>query len=219
MKVRLRLLTVTVFASALVLTVRVGDIWRGLELAAGSVAVAQSKAEQPAPASDSPEAAAAPDGAQARPAGATLIEDEMFSDAEIGMLQDLAARRKELDARERELETRGGLLTAAETRIDEKVAELKALQAKIEGLLKEYETQEKANMSSLVKIYEKMKPKDAARILEKLDMDILLDVVERMREAKSAPILSQMDPVKAKAVTAELAQRRQLPAGAGNGSK
>jgi flagellar motility protein MotE (MotC chaperone) len=36
-------------------------------------------------------------------------------------------------------------------------------------------------------------------------------VVERMKERKTAPILAQMNPERAKAVTLELAQRRDLP--------
>jgi flagellar motility protein MotE (MotC chaperone) len=67
-------------------------------------------------------------------------------------------------------------------------------------------------MESLVKIYESMKPKDAARIFEALELPILLDVMERMREAKSAPILAAMDPMKAKEVTSSLAERRTIPA-------
>src|SRR3546814_4430099 len=56
-------------------------------------------------------------------------------------------------------------------------------------------------MQSLVKIYESMKPKDAARIFEELDMEVLLEVVERMKERKTAPILAEMNPERAKTVT------------------
>ncbi|WP_419902504.1 magnesium transporter MgtE N-terminal domain-containing protein [Kiloniella sp.] len=56
-----------------------------------------------------------------------------------------------------------------------------------------------------------MKPKDAARIFEELDMVVLLDVVERMKERKTAPILASMNPKRAKEITLELAQRRDLP--------
>jgi flagellar motility protein MotE (MotC chaperone) len=60
-----------------------------------------------------------------------------------------------------------------------------------------------------------MKPKDAARIFEKLDMETLLLVAERMKERKLAPIMAKMDPTKAKDITEELAQLRQvLPASA-----
>jgi flagellar motility protein MotE (MotC chaperone) len=42
-------------------------------------------------------------------------------------------------------------------------------------------------------------------------MDVLLDVVERMKERKVAPVLALMNPEKAREVTLELAQRRELP--------
>jgi flagellar motility protein MotE (MotC chaperone) len=42
-------------------------------------------------------------------------------------------------------------------------------------------------------------------------MEVLLEVVERMKERKTAPILAQMNPERAKTVTLELAQRRELP--------
>src|SRR3546814_19626533 len=64
--------------------------------------------------------------------------------------------------------------------------------------------------SSLVKIYESMKPKDAARIFEHLDMEVLLEVVERMKERKTAPILAELDPERASTVTLELAKLREL---------
>jgi flagellar motility protein MotE (MotC chaperone) len=44
-----------------------------------------------------------------------------------------------------------------------------------------------------------------------LDMDVLLDVVSRMKERKVAPIMALMTPTRAKELTVELAQQRQLP--------
>ena len=55
----------------------------------------------------------------------------------------------------------------------------------IQDLLKQQSEEEKARIASLVKIYEGMKPKDAARIFNTLDTDILLDVVGKMSERKS----------------------------------
>ncbi len=108
------------------------------------------------------------------------------------------------------MEMREGLLKAAEKRVESKIAELKSLQETIDNLIRKYNEQEEAKMQSLVKIYESMKPKDAARIFERLDMEILLEVVERMKERKSAPILADMDPARAKSITVELARRRQF---------
>ena len=139
----------------------------------------------------------------------------MFTPAEVEVLQSLAGRREALQARAVELEMRENLLSATEKRIEQKIAELKKFEATIKAKLKQYDEQEEAKMKSLVKIYENMKPKDAARILEELDMDILLEVAERMREAKMAPILALMNSNKAKAITVELAMRSQLPASGG----
>jgi flagellar motility protein MotE (MotC chaperone) len=60
----------------------------------------------------------------------------------------------------------------------------------------------------LVKTYETMKPKDAARIFDTLEMEVLIEVAQRMKEAKLAPVLAAMDPAKAQSVTVELAARR-----------
>ena len=134
-----------------------------------------------------------------------------LTDDEIELLQALSARRKEIEQRAQELQERTALLQAAETRIDQKIGELKALQRTIEALIIQHDEQEEAKLRSLVKIYESMKPKEAARIFEELDMEVLLEVVDRMKERKSAPILAKMNPTRAKEVTLELAARRQLP--------
>ena len=76
-----------------------------------------------------------------------------------------------------------------------------------------YDEKEQEKIRSLVKIYENMKPKDAARIFEEIDMDVLLDVVDKMKEKKIAPILAKMNATRAKEITTELAERRKLPEG------
>jgi len=62
-----------------------------------------------------------------------------------------------------------------------------------------------------VKIYEAMKPREAATIFDGLDMPVLLDVVEKMKDQKVAPIFAQMKPERSREVTARLAERRKLP--------
>ena len=106
---------------------------------------------------------------------------------------------------------RAGLLDAAESRIDAKIEDLRRLQATIEGLIKTHDDQQSTKMQSLVKIYQNMKPKDAARIFEALDMTTLLSVAELMNERKLAPIMAKMDPNKAKDMTVQLSRLRKLP--------
>ena len=110
------------------------------------------------------------------------------------------------------------MIKAAEGRIDKKIAEMKSLQANVESMLKQVDDQDDGKMKSLVKIYENMKPKDAARIFEQLDMPILLGVITRMKEQKVAPIMEAMDPMKAKTITDAIAMRRATKAeGRGGG--
>lgn len=131
-----------------------------------------------------------------------------FTAAEVEVLQSLSRRREELDQREREIAAREGLLTAAEKRIEGRIGELKALEAKLTALADKREEEEEKRLRGLVKVYESMKPADAARIFQELEMPVLLDVAERMKEAKLGPILAQMNPQKARAMTVELAGRR-----------
>ena len=130
------------------------------------------------------------------------------SEEERQLLQDLRARRKELDARERTLVEREGVLNAAEQRVVARAAELTTLQAKLEQLEKSRAERDDANWAGLVKVYETMKPRDAAAIFSDMDMPVLLQIVDRMREAKMAAIFGAMPPDRARLVTAQLAAKR-----------
>ena len=224
---RVRFLPMSIFAAALMLTVKMGSIWEGFDaVLSGSISVAQVQAQQAPGETAAPQAPARPK--QGEPAEAAISETPakekkpaatspatddptLLTQAEIDLLQQLAERREFLDARERELEQRSGLLEAAESRIDKKVSELKSLQENIEKLVKSHEQAQDAKVASLVKIYENMKPKDAARIFEALDMDTLLLVAERMKERKLAPVMAQMNSERAKEMTVELTRAGQIP--------
>ena len=135
----------------------------------------------------------------------------LFTQSEIDLLQDLAERREKIEKTEQQIALKQGLLKAAETRIEKRVSELKQLELTIKGLIKDHDDQQEKKMNSLVKIYEAMKPKDAARIFEQLDIDTILLVAERMKERRLAPVMAQMNPEKAKDITIKLSKLRELP--------
>jgi flagellar motility protein MotE (MotC chaperone) len=130
------------------------------------------------------------------------------SDAERSLLLDLRHRRDMLDARERAQEQRDAVMAAAEKKLAARVAELNALQAKLESLEAARQSHDSANWTSLVHIYETMKPRDAATIFDALDMQVLLGVLDRMSERKAAPILAAMQPERARLATQMLAELR-----------
>lgn len=133
-----------------------------------------------------------------------------FTQREVDVLEKLAERREKLDSWEKEIALREKVLEATEARIDQKMVEMEALNKKLEESLTAYRQEEDTKIKSLVKIYESMKPKEAAKIFEELDMNILLLVVDRMSERRVAPILANMSARKAKEVTEELAEQRKL---------
>jgi len=132
-----------------------------------------------------------------------------FSKTELDLLQNLSKRRDDLDAREKELDLKAKVLEAAEKRVSDKVTEMKTLQAELSKVVAQYNQQQDNEVKSLVKIYESMKPQDAAAIFNEMDMPILLAVIDKMSERKVAPILAGMDPRRARDVTQELAEMRR----------
>jgi len=102
------------------------------------------------------------------------------------------------------------VLKVTQTKIDQKLQELRNLKEEVQGLLAEYNEKEDAKIRSLVKIYESMKPKNAAQIFETLEMEVLLEVVDKMKEAKSALILAKMSAERAKELTVLYAEQRKL---------
>ena len=134
---------------------------------------------------------------------------------EIELLQQLSERRDKLDKREQELNVREGLMQAAEVRIDNQIAELKKLEKMISSRLQTFDEQQLRKLQNLVRIYESMKPKDAAKIFEDLEMDTLLEVAGRMNSKKLAPVMAKMNPEKAREMTIELRVLGELPAFSG----
>lgn len=137
--------------------------------------------------------------------------DPDLAEVRTNLLKDLAARRKQLDDREKMLSTREAVMKAAEAEIDQKYRELTELRKQLQGLLDDQSQAEAERLKSLVKIYEGMKPADAARIFNTLDLSILMDVLTRMSERKSAPILAAMEADRARTVTLMMAQQKKLP--------
>jgi flagellar motility protein MotE (MotC chaperone) len=119
--------------------------------------------------------------------------------AEQAVLGRLGARREEM---------RVALVEAAERRIAERTAALEALEARINALVAEKKTVDDGQFSSIVAMYETMKPKDAALIFDQLEMPILLRVASALSPRKMAPIMAKMDPIKAKDLTSNMAMEQ-----------
>ena len=136
------------------------------------------------------------------------LSPPVASSAELQLLQDLRKRRQTLDEREHQLDQKADLIQAAELKLQSKLDELTALQARLEQAEDDRRKRNAANWSGLVKTYEDMKPRDAASIFDVLDMNVLLEVLDRMDERKAAAVLAAMLPERARLATQMLAQKR-----------
>lgn len=230
---KFRILPLLILVAAAMLTLKLGTIWQDIVGLNASVEMRPAYAAEENGASDGTAAEkpsdGASDGSDANGAGETMADGKVapemptaapemtdnsfdpreLSQSEIRLLQALSDRRKALDGRENSLNQREALLKAAEQRLLDKQSELVAMREEVKGLLGQLDEEESKRINNLVKLYENMKPKDAARILNDLELNVLMSVVQRMNVRRLAPVLSAMEGDKARAVTRALAQREK----------
>jgi flagellar motility protein MotE (MotC chaperone) len=141
------------------------------------------------------------------PTPAELAKQAGMSPAELQVLQNLGARRGELDQRESDLETQLALLAAAEAKLDAKAKALTGLKADVQNLLTQADGREAAEVDRLVKVFETMKPKDAAPRMTLLEDSVRLPIAAKMKPRILSAVIAQMSPSEAKKLTESLAKR------------
>jgi hypothetical protein len=213
------LLPFMIMMGVVVFGMRIGDVWESIS--SGRLLASTARAEtrtEPKPAemkSSPPVMAEAPKPASnpatdAPPAMLPPV-DEVSSPAEMEVLKQLSARRDEIEKRSRSLDAHDNLIKIAEQRVDQKVKELQTLRLQLQSMISQVSETQAAQLDNLVKIYETMKPDEAAKIFETLDMPTLLNVIQRMKAKSTAPIMAKLPPEKAKDITMALTRQDQLP--------
>lgn len=158
----------------------------------------------PAMAADPPPAAAP---AAAAPAASAPAPNAAAAASE-AMAAGLRARRESLEERERTIATRESLLAVAEQRLAARLAELTTLQGRLEQADVDAREREESHWRTMAKLYETMRPREAAAVFNELDLPILVQVVERMNDRRAAPVLGAMLPDRVRQLTVELARLR-----------
>ncbi|MDX1917284.1 MAG: hypothetical protein SFT68_04800 [Rickettsiaceae bacterium] len=186
------------YASALV---SIQDSYASSETHANT---SEAKTDTPEPAGEGSKEAQ-PEQDKSHTYGTSFL-NKGYTEEEIKVLMELSTRRDALDKFQKELNTKETLLKTTADKIEAKTKELSALEEKINNLMSQL--QEKSNMriKSLAKIYENMKPIEAATIFDTLEMPLLLELIRNMKEQKVASIIAQMNPQKAKEVSLEFAK-------------
>jgi len=133
-----------------------------------------------------------------------------LTQSEMRLLKELSKRREKLEENRQKLELREQVLKATEEKLAQKLLDLETRQIQLEELMKQYDKKETNQILSLVKIYETMKPKDAANIFDELDSTVLFRVASNMKEVKLAPIIANMSTSKARELSMELAKQKSF---------
>jgi flagellar motility protein MotE (MotC chaperone) len=141
------------------------------------------------------------------PTAAELAKEAGLSPAELQVLQSLGTRRGQLDKREQDMDVQLALMAAAEAKLDAKIKALTGMKGDIAKLMVDADTKEQAEIDRLVKVFEGMKPKDAAPRIVLLDDSVRLPIAAKMKERSLSPIIAAMPPMEAKKLTEALAGR------------
>ena len=209
---RPRLLPATIVAMSALLAIKAVIMVQAV--AGEAIAPAQADTAPVLPGMSPPALKNRPAGSAPSPAGASLpnppIETSAspVSEPERAILLALRRRRAALDDRAHDLDAREGDINAADHRLEDRVQQLSKLQAKLEALESSRQKHADENWTGLVKVYEAMKPREAASIFDSLDMQVLLQVIDRMQDRRAAPVLAAMQPDRARLVTQMLAEMR-----------
>jgi flagellar motility protein MotE (MotC chaperone) len=123
------------------------------------------------------------------------------------VLEALTARETRLDAREADLVSRQAALAAAQDRVAEKLAELRAAEEALRGTLALAEGAAEGDVARLTSVYERMKPKEAAALFETMAPEFAAGFLGRMNPEAAAAILAGLPPEVAYSLSAILAGR------------
>src|SRR2546430_2336685 len=99
------------------------------------------------------------------------------------------------------------VLKAAEKRIESRLEELKAVEARISTSSAQKSEADAARFKGIITMYEGMKPKDAAKVFDRLEMSVLFEIASQIAPRKMSDILGLMQPEAAERLTVEMARR------------
>lgn len=135
------------------------------------------------------------------------LSDELQLKAQVKLFNQLKLKSHQIKQKEINSKIYLDSLNALQNGLDERLLQLNKLQGEIKNMVNSSQDPNLIQKQErLVKIYESMKPKDAAKIFNNMNNNLLIDVTKKMKPAKLAAILADMETVKATELTALLAR-------------
>jgi len=148
---------------------------------------------------------------------AAVIANGVTLAAPLGIAQQTNRLGAAID---RDLSARDAAAAQAAREMDMREAAAKAAETRIKSQLEAQQQQPFANQQAapqppaeeqfdeLARIYQAMRPAEAAAVFEQLEMDVQMKVAQRMRERSTGLIMARMTPRAAAALTMALARKK-----------
>jgi flagellar motility protein MotE (MotC chaperone) len=119
----------------------------------------------------------------------------------------LSTREERLEQQETQLRERFQALNVANQQIEEKLSQLTNAEEQLRNTIALASSAAEDDIARLVKVYETMKPKDAAVLFEEMAPDFAAGFLARMNAEAAAGVLSGLTPEAAYALSVILAGR------------
>ncbi|MGL4280543.1 MAG: MotE family protein [Albidovulum sp.] len=123
------------------------------------------------------------------------------------MFEDLKTRETRLRAREDGIALREKAVALAGSEAEKRIAALEAAEGKLAATLEQADQAAEKDVTRLVAVYERMKPKDAAALFAEMAPDFAAGFLSRMRPEAAAAVMAGLDPKVAYAISVQFAGR------------
>ena len=130
--------------------------------------------------------------------------------SEMMILYSLSRKRQQLERREKNQEIHEALVLSVEKRISQKIEELSKIRQEIKDIYDKIQEYNDETTKNLVQIFEKMKPKDAAKIFEEMKEEIAVPILGKMKPKNTSNLFAKLTQERAQRYTFLLAEQRKF---------
>ena len=137
--------------------------------------------------------------------GEAVSDSSLLASGELEAMQDALAQlqlqRQELSRALEDMKADTSKLNVEKAQIEASLAELRPQQATAQEERNQFQ---KDRLEQLIKLYDAMKPVDAAAIMDQMDMDLVLQILPNLKLRQQAKILSFMEEESRKVQISEM---------------
>jgi flagellar motility protein MotE (MotC chaperone) len=123
------------------------------------------------------------------------------------LLAAIREREQQLEREAARLAERGQALAVAEARLAEQIEAFEIARAGLEETIALADSAAERDLAQMTAVYERMKPQEAAGIVQRMDITFAAGLLARMKPEIAAGILTSMEPETAYAITLMVASR------------